>query len=60
MLRHVVRILRSDWGGWAPSMGVVAAVTILVTACTNQFVWISSWTRLGGQVSTAESSRWSR
>ncbi|MBM7817058.1 cobalamin synthase [Brevibacterium paucivorans] len=23
-------------------MGVVAAVTILVTACTNQFVWISS------------------
>ena len=42
MLRHVVRILRSDWFGWAPSMGVVAAVTVLVTACTNQFLWTSS------------------
>ncbi|WP_296137804.1 FtsX-like permease family protein [uncultured Tessaracoccus sp.] len=42
MLRHVVRIIRSDWAGWAPSMGVVAAVTVLVTACMNQFVWTSS------------------
>ena len=42
MLRHVVRILRSDWVGWAPSVGVVAAVTVLVTACANQFVWTSS------------------
>ena len=42
MLRHMVRILRSDWAGWAPSMGVVAAVTVLVTACTNQFLWTSS------------------
>lgn len=42
MLRHVVQILRSDWTAWVPSMGVVAAVNVLITACTNQFAWTTS------------------
>lgn len=42
MLRHAVRILRSDLAGWVPSMGVVAVISMLVTACVNQFVWTTS------------------
>lgn len=42
MLRHVLRILRSDVRGWVPVIVVIGLVTVLIGACMNQFVWTNS------------------
>lgn len=39
MLRHVLRIFRSDLPNWLPAIVVVALVTALIGPCVNQFLW---------------------
>lgn len=42
MLRHILRIFRSDLASWVPTITVVVLVTVLIGTCMNQFVWTSS------------------
>lgn len=42
MLEHVLRIFRSDFRSWVPSIVVIGLVTALIGACVNQFVWSNS------------------
>lgn len=42
MVRHVLRIFRSDVRGWVPVIVVIGLVTVLIGACMHQFVWTNS------------------